>query len=370
MKVKAAVLNDVKTPFEMTELDLDGPGPGEVLIRYVAAGLCHSDLHLTEGDLTPRFPVVGGHEGAGVIEETGPGVTKVKVGDHVVCSFIPSCGTCRYCSTGRQSLCDMGATILAGSFPDGSFRFHSGGTDYGQMCMLGTFAEYATISEHSVVKVDESLPLETAVLVGCGVPTGWGSAVYAGNVRAGDTTVIYGIGGIGINAVQGAAHAGAKNVVVVDPLAFKRETALKFGATHAFADPGEAQAAVVEMTRGQLADQALVTVGVVDEEVVSSAFDVIGKGGVVVVTGLANPATLTVHVSGGVLTLFEKTIKGSLFGSGNPQYDIRKMLDLYQAGDLKLDELVTARYTLDQVNQGYADLVAGKNIRGVVVHGQ
>jgi S-(hydroxymethyl)glutathione dehydrogenase/alcohol dehydrogenase len=370
MKVKAAVLNDVKTPFEMTELDLDGPGPGEVLIRYVAAGLCHSDLHLTEGDLTPRFPVVGGHEGAGVIEETGRGVTKVKVGDHVVCSFIPSCGTCRYCSTGRQSLCDMGATILAGSFPDGSFRFHSGGTDYGQMCMLGTFAEYATISEHSVVKVDESLPLETAVLVGCGVPTGWGSAVYAGNVRAGDTTVIYGIGGIGINAVQGAAHAGAKNVVVVDPLAFKRETALKFGATHAFADPGEAQAAVVEMTRGQLADQALVTVGVVDEEVVSSAFDVVGKGGVVVVTGLANPATLTVHVSGGVLTLFEKTIKGSLFGSGNPQYDIRKMLDLYQAGDLKLDELVTARYTLDQVNQGYADLVAGKNIRGVVVHGQ
>ncbi len=370
MKVKAAVLNDVKTPFEMTELDLDGPGTGEVLIRYVTAGLCHSDLHLTEGDLTPRFPVVGGHEGAGVIEETGPGVTKVKVGDHVVCSFIPSCGTCRYCSTGHQSLCDMGATILAGSFPDGSFRFHSGGTDYGQMCMLGTFAEYATISEHSVVKVDESLPLETAVLVGCGVPTGWGSAVYAGNVRAGDTTVIYGIGGIGINAVQGAAHAGAKNVVVVDPLAFKRETALKFGATHAFADPGEAQAAVVEMTRGQLADQALVTVGVVDEEVVSSAFDVVGKGGVVVVTGLADPAKLTVHVSGGILTLFEKTIKGSLFGSGNPQYDIRKMLDLYQAGQLKLDELVTARYTLDQVNQGYADLVAGKNIRGVVVHGQ
>ena len=370
MKVKAAVLHDVKTPFEITELDLDGPGDGEVLIRYTAAGLCHSDLHLTEGDLTPRFPVVGGHEGAGVIEEVGPGVTKVKVGDHVVCSFIPSCGTCRYCSTGHQSLCDMGATILTGSFPDGSFRFHSGETDYGQMCMLGTFAEYATISEHSVVKVDESLPLETAVLVGCGVPTGWGSAVYAGNVRAGDTVVIYGIGGIGINAVQGAAHAGAKNVVVVDPLEFKRETALKFGATHAFADPGAAQAAVIEMTRGQLADQALVTVGVVDEEVVSSAFDVIGKGGVVVVTGLADPAKLTVHVSGGVLTLFEKTIKGSLFGSGNPQYDIRKMLDLYQAGDLKLDELVTAQYSLDQVNQGYADLVAGKNIRGVVVHGR
>jgi alcohol dehydrogenase (nicotinoprotein) len=182
--------------------------------------------------------------------------------------------------------------------------------------------------------------------------------------------VIYGIGGIGINAVQGAAHAGAKNVVVVDPLEFKRSTALQFGATHAFASPGEAQATVVELTRGQGADKALVTVGVVDEDVISAAFDVIGKGGVVVVTGLANPAKLTVHVSGAVLTLFEKTIKGSLFGSGNPQRDILKMLDLYQAGTLKLDELVTSRYSLEQVNQGYADLVAGKNIRGVILHGQ
>jgi len=188
-------------------------------------------------------------------------------------------------------------------------------------------------------------------------------------VRAGDTVVIYGIGGIGINAVQGAKHAGAKNVVVVDPLEFKRDTALSYGATHAFADAASAQGAVFEMTRGQMADEALVTVGVVDEEVISSAFDVVGKGGVVVVTGLANPAKLTVHVSGGVLTLFEKTIKGSLFGSGNPQRDILKMLDLYQAGTLKLDELVTSRYTLEEVNQGYDDLVAGKNIRGVIVHG-
>ncbi len=171
MKVKAAVLHDIKTPFEITELDLDGPGAGEVLIRYVAAGLCHSDLHLTDGDLPPRFPIVGGHEGAGIIEEIGPGVTKVKPGDHVVCSFIPNCGVCRYCATGHSSLCDLGANILVGSFPDGSFRFHSGGADYGQMCMLGTFAEYATISEHSVVKVDPALPLATAVLVGCGVPT-------------------------------------------------------------------------------------------------------------------------------------------------------------------------------------------------------
>jgi alcohol dehydrogenase (nicotinoprotein) len=370
MKTRAAVLRAAHQPFEVIELDLDGPRTDEVLIRYVAAGLCHSDLHLIDGDLVPRFPIVGGHEGAGIIEEVGPGVTKVKPGDHVVCSFIPSCGTCRYCSTGRQSLCDLGEGTLEGLMPDGTARFHSGGEDIGAMCLVGTFSERATISQHSVVKVDDWLPLEIAALVGCGVPTGWGTANYAGGVRAGDTTVVYGIGGIGINAVQGAAIAGAKNVVAVDPLEFKRETALKLGATHAFASADEAATAVAELTWGQMADQALVTVGVVEENVVTDAFNVIGKGGTVVITGLANPEKLTVHVSGGVMALFEKTIKGTLFGSANPQYDIVKMLRLYEAGQLKLDELVTTTYTLDQVNEGYQDLRDGKNIRGVIRYDQ
>jgi alcohol dehydrogenase (nicotinoprotein) len=368
MKTKAAILTGSAQPFEFAELDLDAPGPGEVLIRYEAAGLCHSDLHLKDGDLVPRFPCVGGHEGAGVIEEVGPGVTKVKPGDHVVCSFIPNCGHCRYCSTGRQNLCDMGATILEGCMPDGTFRFHADGVDYGAMCMLGTFSQYGTISQHSLVKIDESLPLDVAVLVGCGVPTGWGSAVYAAGVRPGDTVVVYGIGGIGVNAVQGAAHAGAAHVVVVDPLQFKRDTAMKLGATHAFATAAEAQEHLVDITRGQGADAALVTVGIVDEAVVGAAFDAIGKGGTVVVTGLANPEKLTVHLSGGVMTLYEKTVKGTLFGSANPQYDIARLLQLYQEGKLHLDELVTQKYTLDEVNQGYQDLVDGKNIRGVLVH--
>ncbi|MBF6080667.1 NDMA-dependent alcohol dehydrogenase [Nocardia cyriacigeorgica] len=369
MKTTAAVLIDAGKPFEIMELDLDGPGPGEVLIRYTAAGLCHSDLHLTDGDLPPRYPIVGGHEGAGVIEEVGPGVTKVKPGDHVVCSFIPNCGHCRYCSTGRQNLCDMGATILDGCMPDGTFRFHGNGMDFGAMCMLGTFAERATISEHSVVKVDDWLPLETAVLVGCGVPSGWGSATYAGNVRVGDITVVYGIGGLGINAVQGAVHSGAKFVVVVDPVQFKRETALKMGATHAFATAEEAATSVSELSWGQGADQAIITVGTVTEEVVSAAFDIVGKGGTVVVTGLADPAKLTVHVSGAMLTLNEKTIKGTLFGSANPQYDIVRLLRLYDAGQLNLDDLVTTRYRLEDINQGYQDLRDGKNIRGVLIHG-
>lgn len=341
-----------------------------MLIKYVAAGLCHSDLHLTDGDLVPRFPIVGGHEGAGIIEEVGAGVTKVKPGDHVVCSFIPNCGRCRYCATGRSNLCDMGATILDGHMPDGSFRFRLGDSEFGAMCMLGTFAERATISEHSVVKVDDWLPLETAVLVGCGVPTGWGSANYAGAVRAGDTTVVYGIGGIGINAVQGAKQAGAKHVIAVDPVAFKREAAAKFGATHAFATADEAAAKITELTWGQMADQAIITVGTVDEQVVTDAFNAVGKGGTVVITGLANPEKLTVQVSGGVMTLFEKTIKGTLFGSANPQYDIVKLLRLYDAGQLKLDELVTKRYTLEQVNEGYQDLRDGKIIRGAITHAQ
>jgi len=205
------------------------------------------------------------------------------------------------------------------------------------------------------------------VLLGCGVPTGWGSAVYSADVTPGDTVAIYGIGGIGINAVQGARYAGAKYVVAVDPLENKRDKALELGATHAFASAAEAQDKVTELTRGQLADSAIITVGLVDAEVVGSAFNVIGKGGTVVVTGLNN-FDVNIQLPATVLTLFRKTIKGSLFGDCNPTTDIPKILGLYQAGDLKLDEIVTRTYTLDQVNEGYDDLLNGKNIRGVIIH--
>ena len=368
METNAAVIRGTGQDWEVTQLDLDPPREHEVLIRYVAAGLCHSDEHFRHGDIVPRFPIVGGHEGEGIIEEVGPGVTRVQEGDHVVCSFIPSCGHCRFCSTGQQNLCDLGATMLEGCMPDRTFRFHENGQDVGANAMLGTFSQYSTISEYSVVKVDEDLPLETAVLVGCGVPTGWGSAVNAGGVRPGDTVVIYGIGGIGMNAVQGASLAGAKNVVAVDPLSFKREKAEEFGATHSAASAQEAKELVWEqLAPGVGADQALITVGVVDEDVVSAGFDVIRKGGKVVITGVAAPEKKTVHVSGAELTLFQKTIQGTLFGSCNPIQDIRKMLGLYRSGDLKLDQLVTKRYPLEQIRQGYQDLLDGKLIRGVLV---
>lgn len=368
MKTKAAVMREGGKDWEVTELDLDPPKAGEVLLRFVAAGLCHSDEHLRHGDIVPRFPIVGGHEGAGIVQEVGEGVTRLKPGDHVICSFLPVCGHCRFCASGKTNLCDLGLYVLDGCLADGTYRFHGDGDDYGGMCMLGTFSQWSTVSEHSCIKVDEDLPLETVVLIGCGVPTGWGTAIHAGGVQPGDTVAIYGIGGIGINAVQGAAFAGARNVVAVDPLANKREIAEQMGATHTAAGAEEAQQMITDVTQGVGADQALVTVGIVTEEVVDSAFAAIRKGGTVVVTGLADPAKKTIHLSGAELTLFEKRIQGALFGSGDPFYDIPRLVELYRSGDLKLDELVTKRYRLEDVNQGYQDLLDGKNVRGVIVH--
>jgi S-(hydroxymethyl)glutathione dehydrogenase/alcohol dehydrogenase len=368
MRTKAAVVRGTGQPFEVVEVELDEPKAGEVLVRWVAAGLCHSDLHLKSGDLVPRYPMVGGHEGAGIIEQVGPGVTRLQPGDHVICSFLPVCGHCRWCSTGRSNLCDMGATILDGVLPDGTYRFHEDGQDLGGMCMLGTFSERSVISENSAVKVDDDLPLDKVVLIGCGVPTGWGSSVHAAATEPGDTIAIYGIGGIGINSVQGAALAGARNVVAIDPLPNKREAAEQLGATHSCETAEEAHELVQQLTRGVGADKAIITVGVVDAKVVGDAVGTIRKGGTVVITGLADPTKTNVELNSSMLTLFEKTVKGSLFGSGDPFHDIPLMVQLYQSGDLKLDELITSTYTLDQVNEGYQDLEDGKNIRGVIVY--
>jgi len=368
MKTKAAVLGGLGDDWEIAELDLDPPKDGEVLVRWVAAGLCHSDEHLRTGDIPVRYPIVGGHEGAGVIEEVGPGVTRLAPGDHVVCSFLPACGHCRFCARGMTNLCDLGALLVDNCLPDGTFRFHAEGRDFGQMCLLGTFSQWGTVSEHSCIKVDRDLPLETVVLVGCGVPTGWGTAVNVGGVRPGDTVVVYGIGGVGINAVQGASFAGARHVVAVDPLPNKREAAQQFGATHTAADAAAAQQLVTELTLGVGADQALITAGVVTEEVIGAAFAAVRKGGTVIVTGLAGPGVKNIQIPSFELTLFQKRIVGALFGGGNPFEEIPRMIDMYRAGMLKLDELVTSQYRLGDVRQGYQDLVDGKNIRGVIVH--
>jgi S-(hydroxymethyl)glutathione dehydrogenase/alcohol dehydrogenase len=368
VKTRAAVMWEAGKPWDVVELDLDPPKAGEVLVRFVASGLCHSDDHLRTGDLPFRYPIVGGHEGAGIVEQVGDGVYDIAVGDHVVCSFLPTCGRCRWCSTGHQNLCDVGALLPDGCLPDTTFRFHSGEQDLGGMCMLGTFSERAVISRNSVVKIDEDIPLDKAALVGCGVPTGWGSAVYSADVGPGDTVVIFGIGGIGINAVQGAKHAGARHVIAVDPLEYKRERALEFGATHVVSNGEEAIAKAFELTYGVGADQSIVTVGVVDTKVVEDAFNVTRKLGTTVLVGLGPMFDNTVQIPGDIVTLYQKTVKGSLFGSCNPMHDIKNILSLYKAGEYKLDELVTKTYRLDDVNAGYEDMAAGVNLRGVILY--
>jgi alcohol dehydrogenase (nicotinoprotein) len=366
MTTRAAICREPRQPWEITELSLDEPHANEVRIKFYAAGLCHSDDHIQKGDAPMRMPVVGGHEGAGVVDAVGEDVTRVAVGDHVVCSFIPACGKCRYCSTGHQGLCNEGRNAGTGMFADGTFRFHDdAGNDLGGLCVLGTFSQYAVVSEWSCIRIPKDVPFDVAALVGCGVPTGWGSAVYAAGVRAGQTVVIYGAGGVGSNAVQGARYAGGKNVVVVDPVEFKRDMAKVFGATHTFADAKSAFDFVVDTTHGQLADHAIITVGVLHDEVIQSAIEVVGKTGQVTITAVGNGS---VNVHAGMLIGFQRRVQGAIFGGCNPLYDVPRLLGLYASGDLKLDELITRRYKLDEVNQGYQDMLDGKNIRGVIIH--
>jgi len=363
LTTRAAVCRAPGTPWEITELELDEPRANEVRVRIHAAGLCHSDDHIQKGDAPMRMPVVGGHEGAGVVDAVGPGVTRAKVGDRVVFSFIPVCGECRYCSTGRQNLCDAGKNAGTGVFPDGTFRFHQDGVDFGGLCVLGTFSQFTVVSEMSVIPVPDDLPFDVAALVGCGVPTGWGSAVHAAKVQPGQTVVIYGAGGVGSNAVQGAAMAGAERVIVVDPVAFKREMAVVFGATHTFETAAEAAEFVGAATRGELADHAIITVGVLHDAVIQSAIEVVGKTGQVTITAVGNGS---IDVNPGMLIGYQRRIQGAIYGACSPLVDVPRLISLYQSGKLKLDELITRRYKLEDVNQGYADMLEGRNIRGVI----
>ena len=370
MKTKAAVLWEINAPWSIEEIELDPPGPGEVLVKIAASGMCHSDEHLVTGDLPFALPIVGGHEGAGVVEQVGEGVSWLAPGDHVVFGFIPSCGRCPSCSTGHQNLCDLGALMgLGKQISDGTSRHHAQGQDLTLMCMLGTFAHHTVVNEASCIKIEKDVPLDKACLLGCGVVTGWGSAVYAADVSPGDTVVVVGIGGIGANAVQGAKLAGAKRVVAIDPVEFKREKAMEFGATHTASSMAEALPLLQDITWGTMANKVIMTMGVGDGQVMGEALALAAKRGRVVVTNI-HPAFETggANISLLDLTLMEKQVVGSLFGSGNPRADIPKLLGLYREGQLDLDGLVTKTYPLEGINEGYKDMRDGKNIRGVLVY--
>ena len=382
MKSRAAVLHGLDQPWVIEEIEVDEPKTGEVLVNWKVAGMCHSDEHFVTGDMVPPkelldmmgagdfFPFIGGHEGAGVVVKVGPGVTSVKPGDHVSASFVPSCGRCRYCSTGRQNLCNMGAgTLMGGMITDGTHRHHvADGRPVKLMAKLGTFSEYACVAEASLIKVEPDLPLDAVALVSCGVATGWGSATNRADTQPGDTVVVVGIGGIGINAVQGARMAGAKRIIAIDPVEFKREKAMEFGATHTFASMAEAMQSVNELTWGEMADRVIMTPGVLHGDMMGEAMNLVGKGGTCVVTAISPMQETGADISLFNLAMWNKEIKGTIFGSLNPRADIPKLLDMYRVGDLKLDELITRRYTLDQINEGYQAMRDGLNIRGIIVN--
>ncbi len=368
MQARAAILWGLNEEWRVQDVELDDPEPDEVLVRMQAAGLCHSDEHLVTGDIPIALPAVGGHEGSGVVEKVGAHVTSVAPGDHVVMSFIPSCGRCAPCAGGHQNLCDLGQYLMLGMpIANGVPRMRVGGQGLAPMSLVGCFASHQVLHESSVIKVDEGIPLDKAALVSCGVATGWGSAVYTARTGPGDVVVVVGAGGIGSNAVQGARMAGARWIVAVDPVELKREQAKVFGATHTAKDVYEAYSLVNDMTHGKLADSAIITTGVAHGDLVGPVMSLVRKGGAVVVTAIAPFAQSQVTLSLFELTLWQKELRGSLFGGGNPRADIPKLLSLYQEGSLLLDELVTRTYPLDDINEGYTDLREGKNVRGLLV---
>lgn len=384
MKSKAAVLRGVGVDWEVTEVELDPPKAGEVLVKMAYAGVCHSDEHFYTGDSVPSaemeemmraagvnvpewFPMLGGHEGSGVVADVGPGVKLLKPGDHVAISFFPACGSCRFCVTGQTYLCDVGADIYDKAMTtDHTRRRHLGDEDLMAMMQVGTFSEYVVASERSLVKINDWIPLEAASLVSCGVTTGFGSGSVAAGTQVGDTVVVIGVGGIGMNAVQGAKAAGAKHIVAVDPNDFKRQIAPTFGATHTAADAGAAVELVKEITWGVMADRVVLTPGVVPPDMVMVAMMMLRKGGTCVLTGMAKITDMMVPLILPDMVSSCKTLKGVLYGEMNPREAMPRLLSMYEAGTLKLDELVTQKYKLDDINEAMRDLRAGKNIRGVI----
>lgn len=368
MQTLAAILWDRSDPqWSVEPIELDPPGPEEVLVELHASGMCHSDEHLLTGDMPFHLPCIGGHEGAGVVQAVGEKVTSVAPGDHVVFGFMPSCGRCPSCSNGHQSLCDLGARLYTGrQIADGTARHHARGQDLATSCLVGSYAHHTVVHEASAIKIDPHVPLDRACLLGCGFVTGWGSAVYAADVRPGDTVAIAGIGGIGAAAIQGAKLAGARVIVAIDPATSKKEAALAMGATHVASSWEEAPAVVADATWHRGVDRFVCTMGRGDGGLMHKILGMTAKRGRVVVTNIHPIAERTINVSMMDLTLNEKQLVGSLYGSANPRADIPKLLELWSSGLVDLDAVVSNTYPLEGINDGFADMRSGNFLRGVL----
>ncbi|CAM4256980.1 Putative alcohol dehydrogenase D [Mycobacterium basiliense] len=383
MRSRAAILHDVGGPWSVEEFELDAPRSGEVLVEMAAAGLCRSDDHILKGDMSApndvlrslgrpaMFPTIGGHEGSGIVRELGEGVTDFAPGDHVVMSFVAVCGHCRWCASGMEYLCDKGIGTLTPGMPtDGTFRHHTiEGRPLGHISKIGAFAEHTVVATNSIVKIDPHLPLVPSALLSCAIPTGYGSVANRGGVRGGDTVVVIGAGGIGTGAIQGARINGAAHIVAVDPVEFKQKSSLQFGATHSAATAAEAVEVVRDLTDGVMADAVVVSPSLITAEDVRDALSLTRKGGICVLTGMTSQLTRSVKIGLQDFILMNKTLAGTIFGSCNPNADIFRLARLYQTGQLQLDEMITRRYRLENINDAYHDLLNGELIRGVIDFG-
>ena len=359
--MRAAVLEQAPGELVIVDVAASTPGPGEVLVRTAAAGLCHSDLHFMENLWPTPCPCVLGHESAGVVEAVGPDVTYVQPGDHVITCLSAYCGSCDYCLTGRLYLCNNRAALERprGSPP----RLSRNGETVHQFMRLSSFAEQMLIHEHAVVRITKDMPLDRAALIGCGVTTGVGAVFRTAKVEPGATVAVIGCGGIGLNCIQGARIAGAGRIIAVDLNPDKLELAQQFGATDVVnAAEGDAVAQVKELTRGGV-EYSFEAIGL--KVAAEQAFRMLRAGGTATVIGMI-PVGTNIEIHGADL-LSEKKIQGSNMGSNRFRVDMPRYIDLYLQGRLKLDELVSARITLDQINEGFATMKQGSVARSVIV---
>lgn len=358
--MKAAVLRSVGAPLEVEEVQIDEPGPREVLVRTAAAGVCHSDLSGLNGSLPSELPVVLGHESAGIVEAVGSAVSYVEPGDHVITSPLGFCGQCEFCLSGRPSLCSQEAFARGPDLPP---RLAQNGTAVAQF-YVGSFAEQLLVHEGAVIKIDETMPLDRAALIGCGITTGLGAVFNTARVAPGSTVAVIGCGGVGLSAIQGAYIAGARRIIAVDRVSSRLERATKLGATDAVsAAEGDPVEQVLELTGGGV-EYSFEVVGL--KETTEQAFRMLRIGGTAIVVGVIWGKTI--ELSGTDLQM-ERSIKGSVMGSNRARIDIPRYVDFYLQGRLKLDELVTARIGLDELNGAFEAMERGEGARSVVVFG-
>ncbi|HEV8306142.1 MAG TPA: Zn-dependent alcohol dehydrogenase [Methylomirabilota bacterium] len=364
MRARAAVLYELKQPLVVEDVDVLEPGPHEVLVRYVASGICHSDLHVITGDLPHPLPVVLGHEGAGVVEKVGPGVEWVRPGDHVVTSYIPSCGTCRYCIVGRPNLCalrDKPRHLML----DGTSRFRKGSQALNHFLQVSSYATHAVLLEHGVIPIRRDAPLDVVCLVSCAVTAGAGAVMNRARVPAGSTVAVFGCGGVGLNVIQAARLMGAAKIIAVDVLPQKLAWAEEFGATHRVDAAREDPVARIHELAGHGgADFAFEVVGT--QRTIEQAFHAVHRGGMAVVIGLS-PAGTRLSIDPGML-LQERVLTGSSFGGSRQKVDLPLLIDLFMDGRLKVRELISRRLPLEEINHAFDLLQQGEVKRSVIVY--